>query len=199
MGRPRQFDEQHLLHVAEELFWVNGYERTSIEQVAANSGVTNGSLYGSYGSKLGLFLAVFNRYCDAKVVIVRDAIGQTGPLEDAVANYLDRIVVDCTSYADRRGCLMLNSIGELASRFPEVAEIATRAVTRMEEAVADRIAEGVAAGEIHLAPEKVRDLGAHVVLVSQGLIQLSRVGTPSSRLHAIAETSRSLAALRRAD
>ena len=66
MARPRQYDEQVLLERAQDEFWVNGYDRTSIDDLAAATGVGNGSLYAAYGSKLGLFLAVFQRYCDGR-------------------------------------------------------------------------------------------------------------------------------------
>jgi len=199
MGRPRSFDEPRLLDVAEDLFWSHGYERTSIEMIAEGSGVANGSVYSAYGSKLGLFLKVFERYCEQRVELVDRTIGEhTGTLEAAVIDYLDVIVKDCASASERRGCLMLNSIGELASRFPEVVAVASRSITRMEGIVAARVRRSVMAGEIDLPADRVDPLGAHIVLVSQGLIQLSRVGVPAERLASIAQTSGTLASLLRA-
>jgi AcrR family transcriptional regulator len=198
MGRPRSFDEQHLLDVAEDLFWARGYERTSIELIAERSGVANGSLYGAYGSKLALFLKVFERYCELRVELVQDVVaGHTGSFEEAVINYLDAIVRDCTSEDERRGCLMLNSIGELAARFPDVVVIASRTIERMENVVAARVAQSVSTGEIDVPEDRINPLGAHVVMVSQGLIQLSRVGVPAARLRELAATSGRLSALLR--
>jgi AcrR family transcriptional regulator len=198
MGRPRSFDEQHLLDVAEDLFWSRGYERTSIELIAERSGVANGSLYSAYGSKLGLFLKTFERYCDQRVELVENVIADhAGSFEEAVVNYLDKIVRDCTSGAERRGCLMLNSIGELAARFPDVVVVASRTIERMENVVAARVAESVATGEIDLPEDRINPLGAHVVMVSQGLIQLSRVGVSAARLQTLVETSGRLSALLR--
>ena len=198
MGRPRSFDEQRLLDVAQNLFWSRGYEGTSIELIAERSHVANGSLYGAYDSKLGLFLKVFERYCDQRVELVQNVIsGHTGSFEEAVINYLDQIVRDCTSEDERRGCLMLNSIGELAARYPEVVVVAARTIERMENVVAARVAQSVASGEIDVPEDRINPLGAHVVMVSQGLIQLSRVGVPALRLRELAATSGRLSALLR--
>ena len=198
MGRPRSFDEQRLLDVAQNLFWSRGYEGTSIELIAERSHVANGSLYGAYDSKLGLFLKVFERYCDQRVELVQNVIsGHTGSFEEAVINYLDEIVRDCTSEDERRGCLMLNSIGELAARYPEVVVVAARTIERMENVVAARVAQSVASGEIDVPEDRINPLGAHVVMVSQGLIQLSRVGVPALRLRELAATSGRLSALLR--
>ena len=199
MARTRRFDEQSLLDCAQEIFWVRGYDRTSIEEVSAASGVGNGSIYAAYGSKLGLFLAVFGRYCDGRVALVESVIrSHEGSFEEAVANYLDEIVADCTSHADRRGCLMVNSLTELATRFPDVLAIGTRAVSRMDEIVGARVASAVAAGELELAPDEIEPLGAQIVLVSQGLIQLSRTGATPERLRSIAAAATMRAAVRAA-
>ncbi|MCU1405875.1 MAG: TetR/AcrR family transcriptional regulator [Glaciihabitans sp.] len=198
MARPRKFDEQVLLERAQDEFWVNGYDRTSIDDIATATGVGNGSLYSAYGSKLGLFLAVFQRYCDGRVALVDGVVSMhSGSFESAVANYLDEIVADCTSGLDRRGCLMLNSLAELGGRFPEVADIGRRSVGAMQRIVSDRVRRAVAAGELDLTSAEADALGAHIVLVSQGLIQLSRIGTPLAELQSIAATSTKMSALMR--
>lgn len=199
MARPRSFDEQGLLDAAQDLFWKNGYERTSIEEIAAVAGVGNGSIYGAYKSKLGLFVAVFDRYCDTRVKVVDGIVAShDGSFEDAVENYLNEIVRDCTGYEDRRGCLMLNSIAELGSRFPEVLAIGDRANERMEEVLAARVAKSASSGEIRLSADGVRPLAAHILLVSQGLIHLSRTGAPVARLEDVVSASRDLASRMRA-
>ena len=105
MARTRRFDEQLLLDCAQEAFWVKGYDRTSIEDVSVASGVGNGSIYAAYGSKLGLFLAVFGRYCAGRIELVDSVVtAHTGDFESMVASYLDEVVADCTSHDDRRGC-----------------------------------------------------------------------------------------------
>ncbi|TAJ49382.1 MAG: TetR/AcrR family transcriptional regulator [Herbiconiux sp.] len=196
MSRPRRFDEQLLLDHAQEAFWVNGYDRTTIEVVAAASGVGNGSIYAAYGSKLGLFLAVFARYCAGRVELVDSVVSaHHGDFESAVAHYLDEIVADCTSHADRRGCLMLNSLAELGARFPEVVTIGRSTLTAMEQVVAKRVVQAVDEGEMALTAPEVEPLSAHIVLVSQGLISLSRIGVSADELRGIASTSSRMSAL----
>lgn len=175
---------------------MKGYDRTSIEDVSAASGVGNGSIYAAYGNKLGLFLAVFSRYCAGRVELVDSVIrAHTGDFESTVANYLDEIVADCTSHDDRRGCLMLNSLAELGSRFPEVVTVGVRTIGEMEAVVGARVAQKVASGEISLAPKQVESLSTHIVLVSQGLISMSRMGVPAEKLRGIAATSSRMTSL----
>ncbi|WP_431969633.1 TetR/AcrR family transcriptional regulator [Nocardia sp. bgisy134] len=188
MGRPRQFDESALLDVAIELFWTDGFDSTSVEGVSSVSGVGNGSIYAAYGSKMGLFLTAFRRYCERRAEYVHAALhAAPGPPRTVVRAFFDAVIADCLAYPNRRGCLMINSVAQLGHRVPEVVAIGDRTTARMETHVAERLGADI--------PRKVLDenelatLSAHIVLVSQGLIQLSRLGASRQRLHDVAEIS----------
>ncbi|MFF0634827.1 TetR/AcrR family transcriptional regulator [Nocardia sp. NPDC004151] len=186
MGRPRQFDEQALLAAAVELFWAKGFDTTSVDDVSRATGIGNGSIYAAYTSKRGLFLAAFERYCEQRARFVRETLESApGSARDAVRTLCRAVIDDCAAHPDHRGCLMLNSIAHLATRIPEVATIATRTTTAMETAVADRLRPAMP----HPDEALLSTLGASVIMTTQGLIQLSRIGVPPSRLGEIADVS----------
>ncbi|WP_431955824.1 TetR/AcrR family transcriptional regulator [Nocardia lijiangensis] len=186
MGRPRQFDESRLLGAATELFWSQGFDETSVGDVSAATGVGNGSIYAAYGSKRGLFLAAFERYCEQRARFVHEAVmSASGSARSAVGALLRAVVDDCATWPDRRGCLMLNSIAQLGTRIPEVAAIGNRTTEAMERSVAERLRRST-------DPIDEATLSAHsatIVVVAQGLIQLSRLGVPRKRLDEIADVS----------
>ncbi|WP_330180274.1 TetR/AcrR family transcriptional regulator [Nocardia sp. NBC_01503] len=186
MGRARRFDESNLLAAATELFWSNGYDNTSVEDVSVATGVGNGSIYAAYGNKKGLFLAAFDRYCEARAQFVRTTIESApGTARTAVRTLLKAVVDDCAAQPHRRGCLMINSVAHLATRIPEVATTAARTTAAMESAVATRLRPAAR----DLTEAELSALSANIVLVSQGLIQLSRLNTPPARLAATAEVT----------
>ncbi|MFE3260072.1 TetR/AcrR family transcriptional regulator [Nocardia sp. NPDC059091] len=189
MGRPRQFDEQALLDAAIELFWPQGFDTTSVEDVSRATGIGNGSIYGAYGNKRGLFLAAFERYCDQRARFVRAAIESTpGSARAAVRALCHAVIDDCAAHPDRRGCLMINSIAHLGTRIPEVATIGARTIATMENAVAERLRRAmIATGPAD--EELLSALSANVIMTTQGLIQLSRMGVTSARLREIADVS----------
>ena len=47
-----------LIETGRRLFGRNGYEKTSIEQICSEAGVTNGSLYHHFGDKAGLYAEI---------------------------------------------------------------------------------------------------------------------------------------------
>lgn len=190
MGRPRRYDEDELLNAAQELFWSRGYDRTSMEDVAAASGVGTSSLYAAYASKLGLFLCVFRRYCEGRVTFVAEAT--SAPATDlavVAGQFLQRVVDECGSSADRRGCLMLNTIVELGDRFPEVLDISTATTARMERVLAETFLRTATEHDLILDADEAAAHAERTVLASQGLIQLSRLRVPHERLAALAAHS----------
>ncbi|MET0991696.1 MAG: TetR/AcrR family transcriptional regulator [Lacisediminihabitans sp.] len=190
MARLREFDQEALLACATDLFWARGYEATSISDIASASGVGNGSLYAAFGSKLGLFLAVFERYCAARVGVVRDVmLAPTDSGRDAVDLFFRVIVDDCVSHAPSWGCLMLNSVAELGKTHPEVLAMSARAVAEMGDLVEQRLLAAEKRGELTSASADLHALASQVVLVSQGLINLSLLDGSRDRLDQIAEVS----------
>lgn len=166
---------------AREVFWSRGYERTSITDISAATGLGNGSLYAAFGSKLGLYLEVLDAYCLTRIEIARRAMATPGSPADAVRAYFEAIVADCASQPERRGCLMLNSIAEFGNREPRVLELCQRTTARMEAVIEERLRSADLPVVVSL-----QLLAAQVVLISQGLIQASRLDTPVDQLRAIA-------------
>ncbi len=190
MARVREFDEQALFDGARELFWSQGFDDTSIEQVTAATGVANGSIYAAYGTKLAFFLEVFRRYCDQRAQFVDEVVNSADGSElAAVRAYFEAIIDDCASQPDRRGCLMINSIAQLGHRVPEVVTTAQQSTKRMEASIAARIGGRDHGDFAGLGEAKISLLSSHVVLVSQGFIQLSRLGTSRERLRELADVS----------
>lgn len=183
MARRREFDEDALLERSTSLFWEKGYTATSMSDVAAASGVGNGSIYAAYGSKPELFLLVFERYCAGRVDMVRRAMADGTDAEEAVTAFFEAVIADCASHRPSWGCLMLNTLAEVGRGWPEVSEIVGRSIAEMEGLVDARIAdEGVAAEARAL-------LAAEIVLVSQGIIQFSRIEQDPKRLREIASSA----------
>lgn len=190
MARTRRFDENALLEVATQLFWTRGFDATSVAAVSDASAVGNGSIYAAYRSKIGLFRAVFETYCAARIDVVRAAVTAEGDCtRAAIENLFATIIADCASQPGRRGCLMLNSLSELGIREPDITAICARTTAQMEAVVANRLRDGAEAGELAVTVEECASLGAQLILLTQGLIQMSRLMVPETKLIAIAATS----------
>jgi len=127
MARPREFDDGAALDAAMDCFWRDGYEATSVRDLASRMGITGTSLYNAFGDKRSLFRLVLRRYAERST---RERIARLEaalPPKEAVRAFVEEIVERSLDDSDRRGCLLVNSALEIAPHDPELgAEIAAR-------------------------------------------------------------------------
>src|ERR1700676_3307937 len=122
MARPREFDEDEVLRVAREQFWSMGYAGTTIDAIAAATGLGKGSLYGAFGHKHQLYLRIFDAYCTEIV----DAVGRRldGPDDDAferLCTLVRSIAASTAADTAHRGCLLAKGAAELSEHDSDVA------------------------------------------------------------------------------
>src|SRR5258706_15642771 len=61
-GRPRSFDREASLERAMQVFWKQGYEATSIQDLTRAMRINPPSLYAAFGDKERLFMEAVERY-----------------------------------------------------------------------------------------------------------------------------------------
>lgn len=185
MSRQRLFDEDQVLDRAMTLFWRRGYEATSIQDLVDAIGINRSSLYGAFGDKRGLFLAVIDHYL-ARVHSERLALLiAPGAARDAIAAFFATLTARGGDANSRLGCLVTNTLVELAPHDPELAERLRASLDRIEEGFAAAICRGQAAGEIpHGRDPGV--LARFLVGVAQGMRVLARGGAGAAELRDVA-------------
>jgi TetR/AcrR family transcriptional repressor of nem operon len=154
VGRPREFDEEQVLVAAMEAFWRKGYEATSLVNLTDATGLNKASLYRVFGDKHQLFKSALQHYGQMEFQKVASVIrNDVSPLENLHA-VVDKITSD---FASDKGCMMINSLVELAPHDPEVKAILKDFGDMRVTALADMIGQARAAGEIRaeLEPEQL--------------------------------------------
>ncbi|MFF0269608.1 TetR/AcrR family transcriptional regulator [Kribbella sp. NPDC004536] len=82
--RDRAAREREILEAAERIFGERGYQGTSMDDVAAQVGVSKPLIYQYYGSKDGLFLACLARLRGQLLETVADAVMAAADAEDSL-------------------------------------------------------------------------------------------------------------------
>ncbi|WP_433261473.1 TetR family transcriptional regulator [Actinosynnema sp. CS-041913] len=84
MGRPRGFDEAEVVRAAAALFAERAYDGVSVDDLVSRLGVHRNSLYKTFGSKQGLYLAALRRLLDDDVRPLAEALTEAdGPAQAA--------------------------------------------------------------------------------------------------------------------
>ncbi|MFF0437197.1 TetR/AcrR family transcriptional regulator [Streptomyces sp. NPDC004327] len=148
MGRPKSFEPDVVVAQAMETFWTKGYADTSPADLAEATGVGKGSLYHSFGSKRELFGKALDLYCRTGSAAIEEFLAQPGTARERIHAYFVMLVDTDLDGPVRRGCLVQNTVEELAGRDAE----ATRVAHRMEEHLiglfAARIEQGQRDGDV---------------------------------------------------
>ena len=145
VGRPREFDEEKVLEAAMDAFWEKGYEATSLADLCIRTGLHKGSLYQAFGDKHELFMQALRHYAQTEFDDVASvAQQQASPL----ASIRAAVAKICADACQDKGCLMINSMVELAPHDPEVKAALRSFGGQRLRVMTDLIAAAQAAGEI---------------------------------------------------
>jgi AcrR family transcriptional regulator len=107
MARARRFNVDEAIRTATDMFWRQGYERTSLADLTAAMGITPPSFYFAFGSKQGLFKQVLKHYVDTRLRSAEQALLE--PTARGVAeSMLYRLVDLFTDDTCPPGCLSVN-------------------------------------------------------------------------------------------
>jgi TetR/AcrR family transcriptional repressor of nem operon len=133
-----------------DAFWAKGYEATSMSDLCCCTGLHKGSLYQAFGDKHSLFMSALKHYADTEFHETAAVLKETNtPLENIRAA-IDKIMEDAGS---EKGCMMINSMVELAPHDPEVRKTLQGFAGQRLHVMADMIGRAQESGEISSTTE----------------------------------------------
>jgi TetR/AcrR family transcriptional repressor of nem operon len=165
MARPREFDETTVLEAAMNCFWAQGFEQTSVRDLAERMGITGASLYNAFGDKRSLYRQAFSHYLTQSV---RDRVARLEKLRPAAAiqAFFDEIIERSVDDKQRRGCMLVNAALELAPYDSEFQKLVVEEMMFIEAFFRRRVAAGQKDGSIIRTrpPDEVAKLLLSVLL-----------------------------------
>lgn len=130
MARRGEELRTHILYAAKEIFLEHGFERASMDQVAARAQTSKRTLYAYFASKEALYLAIVEYVRGVSLERIKTPADYPGPPLEALAHFLARFMQSSLHGPAIQMARM--SIG-VASRFPDGAaeyfEVAFQSVT----------------------------------------------------------------------
>jgi TetR/AcrR family transcriptional repressor of nem operon len=133
-----------------DAFWAKGYEATSMSDLCSCTGLHKGSLYQAFGDKHKLFMDALKHYADTGFnEVAAVAFQSDSPLENIRA----AVRKICSEAADNKGCMLVNTLVELAPHDPEVKTLLKGFAERRMRVLADMIGKAQEHGEISVQRE----------------------------------------------
>ncbi|MGX6444378.1 TetR/AcrR family transcriptional regulator [Neobacillus sp. K501] len=145
MARKKEFDEDAALLKAMRLFWEQGYEKTSMQELVSHMGVHKGSMYDTFGDKKSLYIKTLKRYSIMLEEMVKQRMADTHSAKEAI-RVLFEIAIQPQEEVPQ-GCLLVNTAVELAIHDSEAIDWVHLRWTTTEELFQDIIVKGQQSGE----------------------------------------------------
>ena len=181
-GRPRQFDRDRALDVAMQLFWRQGYESTSLDQLKRAMGsLSAASFYGAFGSKERLYREALARYLDTHGQVVAPLHDATLEPRDALEQALRRSARLQTDVRLPRGCMLVLSAANASPENAHLQSLVADERRRTREAIRHCLDRAVDSGT--LRPDcDVDGLATLADALLVGMSVQARDGIPQSAI-----------------
>lgn len=148
MGRSKEFDENEVLQKAMELFWKQGYEKTSMNNLVEHMGIHRKSIYDTFGDKHSLYLKVIEYYAKFSTAKFNYEVLKAQNSYQAIENIFNYIIQG--SEEKKNGCLFVNATTEFGSEDKEVLKRTEESFATAEKVITEIIKKGQENGEFSL-------------------------------------------------
>jgi TetR/AcrR family transcriptional regulator, repressor for divergent bdcA len=174
-GRPRRFDPDEGVAIAQQLFHARGYDAVGVAEIAAALGINPPSFYAAFGNKMGLYGRVLDRYAATGAIPLADLLRPDKTVAACLGAVLEEAARRYADNPEATGCLVVEGA---RSDDPEARGAACVFQRGAEEVIRTYIAAR--------HPDKADDVTDFVGATMAGMSAKARSGVSLERLTAIA-------------
>jgi TetR/AcrR family transcriptional repressor of nem operon len=186
MPRVKKFDEKEVLEKAMELFWVQGYHATSIQDLVDHLGINRASLYDTYGGKESLFQKAFRLYREQNTTHFRQFLNNKPGVREGLRTLFSTAISEAAGDAERKGCFVVNTATELVPGDPELLQILGENKRVFEQLFFEYLKKGEDTGQIPKG-KNLRAIASLLFTLYNGLKVVSKVAPDQEHLVASIE------------
>ena len=184
-GRPSTFDRPLVLREAMKLFWDNGYEGTTFEELISKMSISPSTFYNSFGSKERLYREATENFMDYAQNWIQGALSEEGATtREAFAHLLESAAEQFTREDLPRGCMVSLSGTHQAPDLVPIRDMMVEYRAASEVYLADRIRKGIRDGDMPSTID-VDALAAFIHAVVRGMAVQARDGASRAKLENI--------------
>ncbi|SDT40132.1 transcriptional regulator, TetR family [Paenibacillaceae bacterium GAS479] len=182
MARSKEFEINDVLDKAIHLFWEQGYEKTSMQNLVEHMGIHKRSMYDTFGDKHSLYLKALERCVNTTEEKLLKKVEEAPTIKGAIRKLLESSL----EYEDmeRKGCLVVNCATELALRDDLASNQVKRNFESTQAILVDLIQNGQASGELSTHPD-AKTLAMVIFNLWIGIRVQARVVTDYAELYAM--------------
>jgi AcrR family transcriptional regulator len=132
-----------------KMFWEKGFEGTSMNDLAAATGMAKPGLYATFGDKEALYTKALTHYFnELGLPLLHDLVQSPDPLDVVVRRFLDAVAASTVDKTNPGGCFVVNSVVECANRPAPLDDLARAFDAKRRAAFIDRFRTAKRQGEL---------------------------------------------------
>jgi len=190
MSRHKLYNTDEVLEKAMHVFWNNGYENTSVRMLEKEMGINQFSIYSSFSNKHNLFIESLKKYREyVNKNVYGDLLKPGARLKD-LELFLYRFAEDKKTIKKYKGCLVVNSTGEINPIDDEVSVELINYYMFIKEMLKTVLSNSIEAGDIS-ADTDIDAYSNFLLGVMQGLSVGAKV-LPGNQIRDIIKVSLSV-------
>ncbi len=186
MGRPIKYNFERVLDSATNIFWRQGYEATSLNNLLEKTGLSKSSLYQIFGSKRKLFLRCLEYYQNKSVSELLERMNGASSGKQFIEDTLTRVVDEVVETTRPQGCLVVNTAIEFAQHDADVASSISCGLQKYQQIFYQAILRGQKDGSIR-SDLDASVMANYLVTNMSGLRTMVKAGTDITVLKSMIE------------
>jgi|GEM_PF-1573440 len=173
------------------VFWANGFAATSLDDLAATTGLSRSSLYAAYGGKVAMYLAAMDLFARQMQETAVPALSDEETLTAALTGfYKGALTLYFGSRKQALGCMVFTTAVADAGSDKKIAAAVTAFMDQLDGA----LTQCILAHAPHLASDDARDAARQAAGLLINLASRARAGGQRADLDRMAEGSADLIA-----
>jgi TetR/AcrR family transcriptional repressor of nem operon len=193
MARLIEFDRDKALESAMLLFWRQGYTSTSLTQLLEVMAISRSSFYAAFTDKRSLYIEALTLFAQRTNSVLESVKDDANP-SNAIKKFFEYTLFGVPEHRMRRGCMMVNSVLELAYVDQGISLLAVQKLAEIEQAFETCFERALQSG-LFSSPQTSTELAQFVMIVNQGLRVASRKETSKKELKNVLQTTVTLLGL----
>jgi AcrR family transcriptional regulator len=180
-GRPRAYEPEVALQRALEAFWKRGYSGTTLDDLAAATGMNRPSLYAGFGDKRAIYVKALEHYWERGLRGMRGALTGERPLQEGLRSVYEGALSIYFSDGRARGCFAMGTATAEVVEDPQIRAVFMRGMTAIDECFEARFRLARDNGELPSDADPETLAGLASAILSKLAIR-ARSGTPRAEL-----------------
>ena len=174
MPRPPEFDRSKALDRALALFWRRGYQATSLADLLAAMDIGRSSFYAAFTDKRTLYVECMDLFAARMMALLERTRAERPPV-DVLQGFLERNFVGARGARPDWGCMLVNSVLEMAGVDEDLVARASAHLTTLQRFFQACLREAGA------TPAQAEELAAMLMLFNEGIRVSSRRRVPDAQ------------------